>query len=86
MNDEQTNSDEADFRPVPLSQLYNHHYAATDLLAPKLSDQETYAEWVKAQDKSFSNGPCNLGIPFGGGSEMPSAPIIFQEPYVSLHH
>ena len=31
LNTDHSNVDEADFRPVPLSQLYNHHYAAYNL-------------------------------------------------------
>ena len=62
--------------------LQNHHWIATDLMLPPVSNEDAYAEYVEAQDKSFANGPCDaLKFSFGGGSEMSSTHVSLPDPY-----
>ena len=49
---------EAQMREVPLSEVYNHHWVAMDLKLPDSRNREIYADFVRAQDKSFPNSPC----------------------------
>merc|ERR1719230_1334563 len=69
-----------DFTPVPLSQLYNHHWVAYELGAPDSGDEELMQRLVRDRERSFSAGPCgSLRFAFGGGSEMRNTPVSFPD-------
>ena len=70
------NEKDDDFVPVPLAQLYNHHWVAEELDAPDTNDAELMQQLVQEGETSFTNGPCrSLSFTFGGGSEMRNTPI-----------
>ena len=71
--------------------LQNHHWIATDLMLPPVSNEDAYAEYVEAQDKSFANGPCDAlldNITINFSCLLPRGFLVYSHYFqvVSQHH